>query len=165
MRRGSCAPSDGLPASAQPYAYVVVTEARNDDGPARNRLIVIDTRTQAREPSILLDMGCLGCAQPRGLAATPDGSRLFVVNHRSNTLSVVDARTRTAIRSLPIGTPVPFLAPSLAISPDGARLYVLKGSTILVLDTTTLRLLTTLQTAVSPNSRDILVSPDNRFCT
>ena len=98
-----------------------------------------------------------------GLAATPDGSRLFVVNHASNTLSVVDARTRAVIRSLPIGTPAPFLSPSLAISPDGARLYVLKGSTILVLDTATLGLLATLQTAASANSRDILVSPDNRF--
>ena len=157
-----CALGTAIPASAQPYAYVVVTEARNDNGPARNRLLVIDTLTRTRQASIPLDMGCLGCAQPRGLAATPDGSRLFVVNHASNTLSVVDARTRTVIRSLPIGTPVPFLSPSLAISPDGARLYVLKGSTILVLDTTTLGLLATLQTAASANSRDILASPDNR---
>ena len=104
-----CTLGTALPASAQPYAYVVVTEARNDNGPARNRLIVIDTGTRTRAASILLDMGCLGCAQPRGLAATPDGSRLFVVNHASNTISVVDARTRTVIRSLPIGLPSPSL--------------------------------------------------------
>ena len=157
-----CALGTAIPASAQPYAYVVVTEARNDNGPARNRLLVIDTLTRTRQASIPLDMGCLGCAQPRGLAATPDGSACSSSTTRrtpSPWLTPARAPSSEVCRSARL---LLFLSPSLAISPDGARLYVLKGSTILVLDTTTLGLLATLQTAASANSRDILASPDNR---
>jgi YVTN family beta-propeller protein len=157
-----CSLGAALPAAAQPYAYVVVTEARTDNGPARNRLVVIDTVTRTRQASIVLESGCLGCSQPRGLAATPDGARLFVLNHASNTISVVDARARIVVRSVPLGTPVGFLPASLVVSTDGARLYVLKGSTILVLDTRTLGLLASFQTTLSTNSRDILISPDDR---
>lgn len=159
-----CLAGMGRPAAAQPYAYVVVTEYRNDDAPARQRLLVIDTPTRARLALIPLEMGCLGCAMPRALAAAPDGSRIFVANRASSTVSVVDARSRAVVRSLPIGpAPVGTVhSPALAMSPDGARLYVLWGNTLRVIDARTYASLATLPIATATNAFDILVSPDGR---
>lgn len=84
---------------------------------------------------------------PSGMALAPDGSRLFVANANSDTVSVIDTGTLEVtdcwdtkpMPDLPLGS-----GPNaLAVSPDGERLYVANGGNncIAVLDTATGRLL------------------------
>jgi len=42
---------------------------------------------------------------PKGLALSPDGSLLYVANRNDDTISVVDAGTRTVVRTIPLGAP------------------------------------------------------------
>jgi YVTN family beta-propeller protein len=37
------------------------------------------------------------------MALTPDGARLYVANGRSNSVSVIDTRTRTRLLDVPVG--------------------------------------------------------------
>ena len=58
---------------------------------------------------------------PYGVAVTPDGSKVYVTNDLSNTVSVIDTTTNTVI-----GTPIrvdvnPF---GVAVTPDGSKVYV-----------------------------------------
>jgi len=157
-----CTFGGARPAAAQPFAYTLVTQYRNDTSPVPQKLVVIDTRTRTRVADIQLEMGCLGCGVPRSLAASPDGARVFAVNRASNTVSVVDTSTRTVITSVPIGGSSSPMPPALAMQPDGTRLYILRGSSILVLDPRTLSPLATIQTTASTNAFDILAAPDGR---
>jgi YVTN family beta-propeller protein len=57
---------------------------------------------------------------PVGLAATADGTRIFVTNRDSGTVSVLDTSTNTVIATLSVGgVPEP-----LAVLSDGSRVYV-----------------------------------------
>ena len=72
-------------------------------------------------------------ASPVGLAVTPDGSRVYVVNSADGTVSVIDTASNT-ISVLPIAVGG---APSdIAISPDGRRVYVVNhgDSTVSIVD-------------------------------
>ncbi|ANN78750.1 beta-propeller fold lactonase family protein [Bordetella flabilis] len=74
---------------------------------------------------------------PNRIAFTPDGSKAYVTNALSDTVSVIDTRqgAETGIIKLPAGsTPA-----NIAVSPDGRKAYVLNlGShTVAVIDTTT----------------------------
>src|SRR5271166_4269034 len=72
--------------------------------------------------------------RPFAVAASPDGSKVFVTNDSSNlhpdTMSVIDTATNTVTATIPVGvTPV-----SLAVSPDGRKLYL--GEDVLVNNST-----------------------------
>src|ERR1700676_5705741 len=55
-----------------------------------------------------------------GAAAAPDGSRYYISNEAERTLDVVDAKTLTVTRRIPLsGHPN-----NIAISKDGRRVYV-----------------------------------------
>ena len=80
---------------------------------------------------------------PSGMALAPDGSRLYVANANSDTISVIDTTTDAVVvrwgakpmDELPFGS-----APNaLAVSPDGSTLYVANGGNncIAVIDTVT----------------------------
>jgi YVTN family beta-propeller protein len=59
---------------------------------------------------------------PNGLATSPDGTLLFVICDVSPYgLNVIDTETRTLVRSIPTD----YKLLSLAVSPDGIRVYVL----------------------------------------
>jgi DNA-binding beta-propeller fold protein YncE len=152
------------PAAAQPLAYVLLHKSLPGSFEGPQQLLVIDTVTHARVASIPLETGCEGCTLPRGLVATPDGSRLFAVNRVSGTISVVDALARVVVGSLPVGAGAPgYLSwPSLAVSADGSRLYVLNTNIIRVYDANTLAALGTRQIATGPETSDLLISPDGR---
>lgn len=53
--------------------------------------------------------------EPRGLAITPNGTRLFVANHTNATVSVIDVATRSVIRNIPL----PGFPQAIAITNDG----------------------------------------------
>ena len=68
-------------------------------------------------------------------AVTPDGTRLYVSNTFSNSVSVIDTATNTVIATVPVGT-----APqTLAVTPDGTSVYVLNAasSTVSVIEIST----------------------------
>ncbi len=70
----------------------------------------------------------LGCvrtgARPHGVAISRDGSRVYVSNEGTNTLTVVDARAGRAVSEVPVGaTPN-----QLALTPDGRHVWVLNNA-------------------------------------
>jgi YVTN family beta-propeller protein len=81
---------------------------------------------------------------PFGVAVTLDGSKVYVVNQGSNTVSVIDTGT-----SMTVGQPISVAnrPGGLALSRDGRRLYVTTGGLwnftdegVAVIDTTTGRI-------------------------
>ncbi|MBI2188792.1 MAG: beta-propeller fold lactonase family protein [Acidobacteria bacterium] len=60
-----------------------------------------------------------GIEANHGVAAAPDGSRLYVSNEADRTVDVVDMRTLEVIRQIPLSGP----PNNIAISKDGRRLY------------------------------------------
>jgi YVTN family beta-propeller protein len=66
-------------------------------------------------------LGDLAASQGiRDIAASPDGSRLYVTNPGSNTLTALDVNTATHLIDITVGS----LPQSVAILPDGSRAYV-----------------------------------------
>ena len=65
---------------------------------------------------------------PSGMALSPDGRRLYVVNANSDTVSVIrtldDSVEKTIDVKLFAGAPLGSAPDALAVSPDGKRLYV-----------------------------------------
>ncbi|MCK7626099.1 Ig-like domain repeat protein, partial [Streptomyces sp. RS10V-4] len=57
---------------------------------------------------------------PLGVAASPDGLRVYVANNSDNTVSVIATATNTATGTIPTG-PGPF---ELAATPDNSTLYI-----------------------------------------
>ncbi len=70
---------------------------------------------------------------PRGLAVSSDGSRIYVSNYASNTVSVIDTATNKVVSPITVGHgPV-------GMAVNGNRLYVANrvDDTVKVIDTTT----------------------------
>ena len=103
-------------ASAQPYAYVLAERA----GDNASIVTVINTATNSKVTSIPLGAIC-SCLNPHGVAASPDGARVYVSSTASNVVSVIDTTTNTVVANWNAGT-----RPSgLVVSPDGSRLFVI----------------------------------------
>ena len=75
-------------------------------------------------------------AMPIEAAVTPDGSRLYVTNNGSGSVSVFDTQTNAAV-----GEPIPVGSwpRGLAVTPDGSRVYVANygAGSVSVIDTST----------------------------
>ncbi len=94
-----------------------------------------------------------------GAAAAPDGSRLYISSEATQTLDIVDTKTLSVIKSLPLtGRPN-----NIDISPDGDRVYVAinaQPGAINVFDTASLEMVSNI-----PNNggvHNVYVSPDGR---
>jgi YVTN family beta-propeller protein len=93
-----------------------------------------------------------GSLSPAALAATPDGTRLFIACATANEVAVFDVASGTITRHIP----VPHTPSGLALSSDGARLYVTCAapqSSVRVLDSDSGKTLATLpagHTATAP---------------
>jgi LPXTG-motif cell wall-anchored protein len=96
---------------------------------------------------------------PNNIELSPDGSRLYVVNETSNSVSVIRTSDNTVISTVTVGTR-PW---DLALSPDGTRLYVTNflGDSVSAIDTSTLSVVYTVTGVVSPEG--IAVTPDGQF--
>ena len=73
---------------------------------------------------------------------SPDGTRAYVTNQTSNTVSVINTGTNTVVTTI-TGFTIPR---GVAFSPDGTRAYVanVAAATISVVDTATNTVLTTI---------------------
>ncbi|WP_283184170.1 YVTN family beta-propeller repeat protein [Pseudomonas svalbardensis] len=93
---------------------------------------------------------------PFGIAVSPDGTRAYVCNQASHTVSVIDTATNRVLTTIPVGN----RPTGVAVSPDGTRAYVNNesGHTVSVIDTTTDRVLTTIPVGNNPSG--VAVSPD-----
>jgi YVTN family beta-propeller protein len=72
-------------------------------------------------------------AGPTGVAVTRDGSRAYVTNADSDSVSVIDTASDVVVSTIPVGD-----APTyIAVTPDGHSLYVMTASGVIdVVDTT-----------------------------
>ena len=75
---------------------------------------VIDTATNSVTATIGVGF------RPVGVAATPDGSKVYVANFSSNNISAIATATNTVTATIPIGT----FPEGVAVTPDGSKLYV-----------------------------------------
>ena len=90
---------------------------------------VIDTTTNTLISSVSVGVN------PSGVAVSPDGTRVYVANRSSNTVSVIDAANNAVVATVPVGsTPL-----GVAVNPSGTRVYVTNNGsrTVSAIDTAT----------------------------
>jgi YVTN family beta-propeller protein len=93
---------------------------------------------------------------PLGVAVSPNGSEVYVTNLNTDSVSVIDAATRSVVDTVPVGNSPVDVAPSL----DGSRLFVtnLGSGSVSVIDTATDAVVSTIAVGNSPYG--IAVAPD-----
>jgi YVTN family beta-propeller protein len=119
---------------------------------------VIDTVTNTVSATIPAGLSNSCCG---GAAVTPDGSKVYVVNSDSKTVSVIDTATNTVV-----GSPIPVQPDprGIAVAPDGSKLYVgdeiaFFGGTVSVIDTVTNTVSATIPIG-DPPLGGVAVTPD-----
>lgn len=120
---------------------------------AGNAIKVLDIDVSSQDYNTEIASVLVGSG-PRGLAITPDDSRVYVVNQGSNSISVINASSNTVIAT--IATSSGSNPYGIAITPDGTRAYFsswLSSSDIVVLD------VDPVSTSYHTIIRNILISP------
>ena len=119
-----------IPAGPGPYAVVVANKkiyVANSSTPAI--VTVIDEATDKITSTI--SVGLITSAP--GLAASPDGRRVYVTNEIGDNVPVIDTGTDTVIATIPVPISI-----SAAVSPDGSKIYIPnRGNHIAVADAQT----------------------------
>jgi YVTN family beta-propeller protein len=113
----------------------------------RNTLTVVDTAS-----STIIGNIAVG-DNPSSLALTPDGTKLYVANAASWGVTVIDTTTLTALGTIPAFPDA--LARTMAVQPNGSRIYLAHGS-VTVIDTTTDTVLANIPT----DGWRLVISPD-----
>ncbi|WP_170323648.1 protein kinase domain-containing protein [Cryptosporangium phraense] len=165
-----------IPASlAQPTVQKTIPVGRGPQGIAfapDNRFVYV-ANSDSRTVSVV-DTEELGQVatiptrdQPQYLAINRDGTKLYVSTHNDNgtgnTVAVVDTKTRQVTKRINVGNPdQPSNPYALALSPDGALLYVPdhERSVITVIGTAQEQVLMTL--GVKPKPHWVTFAPDGR---
>jgi YVTN family beta-propeller protein len=114
---------------------------------------VIDTATNT--VTFVISLG-----GPLGqLALTPDGTQLYVANNvlgsGHNTVSVINTKTRTVSATLDVSG-----AYYLTVTPDGKSVWVPNGAGIVIIDTATNQISSTVSTNSSTLPEELVFSPD-----
>ena len=139
------------PAPNQNRAYVAMSSGVAVIDTASDTVLDLNTTTTT------VDVIKVGSG-PSALAINPTGTRLYVSNGSSNTVSVVDLTTNKEITKVTVG-----LQPSgLAVSPDGTRLYALNksGDKLTVINTANNQVLGSTKVGNSP--RYVVLSPNGQ---
>jgi len=136
------------PESMLAEVRIVQTNSQGDS------IHIIDPSTQAVVGEIK------GLPINHGVAAAPDGSRLYISVEATQTLDVIDMKTLDVIKSLPLtGRPN-----NIDISPDGSRVYVAINSlpgAIDVFDTHSLEMLSSISN--DGGVHNVYVTPDGNY--
>ena len=115
--------------------------ANRGTGAGPSNVVVFDASTRQILTRIPVDIN------PYQLVLTPDGTKLFVSNWASESVSVIDTATNKVIRTLRVG-----MNPNdMKLSADG-RLFVAcsNDNTVHVIDTRTLKVIERLSTTLTP---------------
>ena len=91
---------------------------------------MIDTATDT-----LVGLSIAVGAYPQSVVVTPDGSKVYVANYGSASVSVIDTASDIVIGSIEVGS----YPDGLAVTPDGSRVYVANqlGNSVSVIATAT----------------------------
>jgi YVTN family beta-propeller protein len=108
-------------ADAQPFAYVLA-ERQGDNA---SLVTVINTVTNAKVATIPLGAIC-NCLNPHGVAASPDGARVYASSTSSGVVSVIDTATNSLITNWAVG-PRPT---GIVVSPDSSRVFVISSAAV-----------------------------------
>ncbi|AKB28648.1 cell surface protein [Methanosarcina siciliae T4/M] len=136
--KGSLAPS---------YAYIANLNS--------NTVSVINTENSSLTTTVSVGIG------PLGVAASPDGTRIYVTNsfynHRG-TVSVIDTALNEVIATVDIGDK--YSPCGIAVTPDGKKLYVANRDIdgVSVIDTSTNTVIATIPVGINPLG--VAVNPD-----
>ncbi|WP_406698718.1 cytochrome c peroxidase [Singulisphaera sp. Ch08] len=99
--------------------------------------------------------------QPAGLSLSPDGSRLFVANRRSGSLSIIATKSSRVVAESQVGRG---LADVTAL-PDGNLLAVdREGHALLLLEVSGDTIRVVVRQAVAPDPVGLVVAPDGGSC-
>jgi YVTN family beta-propeller protein len=129
------------------YVYVPRHAVDEED---EDVIAVIDTSTNTVVATIVVG------ADPRDVAVSPDGARVYVSGFFPSEVSVIDTATNTVIATIPVASGAPS---QVAVSPDGSRVYVANlGGTMSVIDTATNTVTATIPLANSAD--EMAISPD-----
>ncbi len=82
--------------------------------PAQRKTVANDLSASANYVAARIPVG----VAPKGLALSPDGSRLYVANRNDDTISVVDTAARKVVRTIALGAPA-----QLSAERRGERLF------------------------------------------
>jgi YVTN family beta-propeller protein len=133
---------------------------------ASNRVVIVQTNA-AGDNIHLIDASMneivgeiKGIEVNHGAAAAPDGSRLYFTNEAEETLDVVDAKTLTIEKHIPLSA----RPNNVSISHDGKRVYVAivaAPGAVDVIDTKSLELDRTI--AIRGGVHNTFVTPDGKF--
>jgi YVTN family beta-propeller protein len=108
--------------------------------------------------------------EPFGVSVTPDGSKVYVTNFASSTVSVIDTATDTVTTTI---LPVSSFPAGVTANPDGTKVYVANSqqfaSNVSVIATATNTVIATIPVgeepfgiAVTPNGSNIYVASISR---
>lgn len=138
--------SASFQAGASPFAYVTNSDT--------NTVSVLDM-APFDDVSATVAVG----RSPRGLAATPDGKRVYVANSGSGTVSVINTATNTLSGEVAVGSK----PQGIAVAPDGKRVYVANydSKNISVIDTDSNAVSATFPTA-SRSPAAVAIAPDGK---
>src|SRR6266478_907453 len=86
-------------------------------------------------------------------------ARVFVTNEKSDDVTVIDATTRTVIKTIAVGK----RPRGVAVSPDGRRVFVANSNSdsVSVLDATSLSIVQKIAVGTEPETA--VLSPDGRW--
>jgi YVTN family beta-propeller protein len=109
---------------------------------------VLDTATGSVVGTVPVGAG------PIRVAISRDGTRAYVTNAESDSISVIDTGSNNVIATLPVGDNPSYLA----VTPDGGSLSVMTGNgTVQVVDTTSQTVTATIPVG---STGDIAITPD-----
>lgn len=129
-------------ARAEPFAYVPDAIA--------DVVTVIDTGTNA-----VVDAIGVG-SNPQAIAVSPVGNRAYVVNAGDDTVSVIDTAANEVVDTIAIANlDVPT---GIVVTPDGSRIFVIRSSVIVPVDTATGSVGSVIP--VGPGPVDLVMHPD-----
>jgi YVTN family beta-propeller protein len=91
------------------------------------------------------------------LAVSPDGSKVYVTNIGSNTVSVINTATNTVMGTVAVGN-----SPhGVSVSPDGSKVYAANfdSATVSVINTATNTVTTTVAVGTRPHAFGNFIGP------